>query len=751
MPGWAGTSAGVGDLVQARRNAWHLHGWEGNTAAPVNRTTYRVTGVRADGGLTVAPVTGRDPAVEDGPDTEQVGEPLQLPPAYVRAHVTLAYASTVHAAHGRTVDTGHAVIGAGVDAAAAYVQLTRGREGNTAFVITRNTSGDAATGETHTVAERDAAAVLADAIRPPETDPNRTALTEAEHAADRARSTMTQVDPMLAVIAEDLTGRTAMLLDRLAADGTLPEHHRVALAADEARGTLDQLVRTAELAGHDPAQVLRDAVTATPLDGAASVAQVLHFRIRTALEGKLDPHVGSYTDLIPRSVREDPDAVNRGGLHALAEAADLRRADLGAQLAADPPQWAREALGPVPDTAADPAGRAVWEQRAGWAGSYRELVDHDDVADPLGAAPPAGLVEKHAVFRAAHHALDLPAAGADEEQMSEGQLRARVVAAHREEVWAPRYVADELDATHEALRTARTDATVWAARAAAEPDTHAAEQLRAAAQTAHDQAVQLAEQVDALTAADDARSLWLIETAVTRDRGERARQALGLRGIDVDHPDDRVTAQEWLDTDTSAKLAADPERPITEHDLAPAEHTDAEHTDAEHTDDGHTEDDRTEDGGRPADRSDDTDAPSAELPEVDTPQADPPQGDLPAPAEVELPELRVPDIRDVAAPDAGERADPQQRRRVPLPDETTTTVDRALLAVAEVEARRTAEAAALDEPSAPTFPVDGAPDRNGDRDDERREQLIRWADHNVGADPTTDMDDSTDDTDELAR
>jgi len=58
--GMQGTVAGVGDLVQARRNGWDLIGWEGNTRAPINRETYRVTGVRGDGGLTVAAVHGRD-------------------------------------------------------------------------------------------------------------------------------------------------------------------------------------------------------------------------------------------------------------------------------------------------------------------------------------------------------------------------------------------------------------------------------------------------------------------------------------------------------------------------------------------------------------------------------------------------------------------------------------------------------------------------------------------------------------------
>jgi hypothetical protein len=115
-----GTVAGVGDLVQARRNAWHLEGWNGNPTAPINRTTYRVLATHAGGGLTVARLTGRD---EHG--AEQLDEPIRLPAAYVNQHVTLAYASTVHAAHGRTVDTAYPVLGPGTDAASAYVQLTR--------------------------------------------------------------------------------------------------------------------------------------------------------------------------------------------------------------------------------------------------------------------------------------------------------------------------------------------------------------------------------------------------------------------------------------------------------------------------------------------------------------------------------------------------------------------------------------------------------------------------------------------------
>ncbi|MBA2696682.1 MAG: hypothetical protein H0U62_12780, partial [Actinobacteria bacterium] len=69
----------------------------------------------------------------------------------------------------------------------------------------------------------------------------------------------------------------------------------------------------------------------------------------------------------------------------------------------------------------------------------------------------------------------------------------------------------------------------------------------------------------ALETADEARALWWAETAVARDNAERARVVLGLRGIDIDNPADRVTAQEWLDADQAEKLAADSHRAITEH------------------------------------------------------------------------------------------------------------------------------------------------------------------------------------------
>ena len=58
-----------------------------------------------------------------------------LPADYVREHVELAYATTVHGAQGETVDQAHLLIGEATGAAAAYVGMTRGRHHNTAHLV----------------------------------------------------------------------------------------------------------------------------------------------------------------------------------------------------------------------------------------------------------------------------------------------------------------------------------------------------------------------------------------------------------------------------------------------------------------------------------------------------------------------------------------------------------------------------------------------------------------------------------------
>jgi hypothetical protein len=94
-----------------------------------NGNRWRVTGVDAERGRI---------AVERLTDDAQVvfeGE-------YLREHVGLGYAATVHSHQGVTADTCHAILSESATRAVAYVAMTRGREHNHAYIYTRE-PGDA--------------------------------------------------------------------------------------------------------------------------------------------------------------------------------------------------------------------------------------------------------------------------------------------------------------------------------------------------------------------------------------------------------------------------------------------------------------------------------------------------------------------------------------------------------------------------------------------------------------------------------
>jgi len=123
------------------------------------------------------------------------------------------------------------------------------------------------------VTPRTAHVVLSDVIAQ---DPDRLAhhdrssLATAEVAADTAQSIQQPLDQLTAEVTELTAGRTGVLLDRLAAQGAITDGQREALAADAAYGSLEQVLRTAEVAGHDPCHVLAGAVAAQPLDTAVT-------------------------------------------------------------------------------------------------------------------------------------------------------------------------------------------------------------------------------------------------------------------------------------------------------------------------------------------------------------------------------------------------------------------------------------------------------------------------------------------------
>jgi hypothetical protein len=615
-----GTTAGVGDRVQARRNGWDLLGHEGNARAPINRETYRVTETHPDGSMTVQ---------------DSSGVPIRLSADYVAADVSLAYASTVHAAQGRTVDTCHTVVGGGSDAAAVYVGLTRGRDANTAWLVTRATASDAPVGSAQDVKERPARAVLAEVLERAELD--RGAVAEQHHHRERDASTLTNVDRLADGIAAANAGRTSGLLDRLVIDGVLSPQDRAGLASDRAMGAVERLLRSAEVAGRDPQQVLRDALDGSPLDGARAPAQVLHARIRDSLDAPTGGTIDTYRDLIPAGVSGDM----RTQLERFADAADTRRHELGARTAENPPRWALDTLGPVP---ADPLERIDWERRAGWGAAYRENAGVDDDERPLGPAPAPGLSEKRAVWWTAHERLGLPDIAPAEDAMTDGQLRTRVAAYEREEAWAPRWVADELAATAQEAAAEKVNADLWAARAQAAAD----EELADEANQARDRAAELEQRQQQLEEIDRARGRWYEHTAETRNVADRAKAALEARGVDVEDPGGKVTADEWLDAHQAEQVEAEKTLEVTAGDVDEVAETRDE----------------------------------VEF-DVDEAQA----------------ETQVPDIRDTAERDPSQDIDPA--REVPDEDSTAAAVARAREAIREMQARDEDDAARADEQPPP--------------------------------------------------
>ncbi|MCO7192558.1 ATP-dependent RecD-like DNA helicase [Pseudonocardia sp. McavD-2-B] len=547
--GMQGTFAGVGDLVQARRNGWNLTGVEGNRRGPINRETYRVTAVRDDGALEVTTDTGPD---------DEAGERLVLSADYVAEHLSLGYASTVHAAQGATVDTTHTVATPNTTAAALYVGMSRGRGANTAHVTTRTGPQDPADGTTHEHGvHRDPVATLAGILDASEQAVERSSLTFAADSVAEALSTRTAADLLAEGAHLAATERTNAALDRLVDTGALTVEQRTRIAAEDGTGALTRILRRAELAGHDPDTVLSDAVERGPLTGARTVSNVLYSRIRDS--HRFDPVGQNWTDWTPRVTDKEWGAY----LSALAVAADDRAHTLGAELADAPQPWALAAFGGVPD---DGPARAAWADTVGRVAAYREARGHDDLDDALGPAPQPGQVEQFAAYRAAWRDLGRPEIDREHLELSNGQLRMRVRAYERELAAAPRYVANELAATHEAATRHHQDAALRRAEAAAATDPAEQQRLTDEAAQAAALAAVLEQRAAELAEVDDARSRWLAHTAETRAKAELSKAELSARDAD-DDPDDRVTAAEWKTAHEIAVAEDDRHREITENDL----------------------------------------------------------------------------------------------------------------------------------------------------------------------------------------
>ncbi|HLH58842.1 MAG TPA: MobF family relaxase, partial [Streptosporangiaceae bacterium] len=120
-----GNQAHPGDLIRARLNTQIDAGGRNLT----NRDTLKITAIRGGG----AEVRRRQAG---GTWTA----PFWIPRAYLQSSAELGYAGNVHVAQGRTVDTAHLLVTETLSRQSLYVGMSRGREANTAHVVTGNTA-----------------------------------------------------------------------------------------------------------------------------------------------------------------------------------------------------------------------------------------------------------------------------------------------------------------------------------------------------------------------------------------------------------------------------------------------------------------------------------------------------------------------------------------------------------------------------------------------------------------------------------
>jgi conjugative relaxase-like TrwC/TraI family protein len=290
-----GNPAGEGDLVRARLNTKIDAGGRRLT----NRDTLRLVRFLGTGASRIAMAVR-----QTGPG--QWSGTFDVPVSYLEEHAELAYAGNVYTSQGMTVDTARLVVSESLNREMLYVGMTRGREENTAHVVTgpadpagmTRTEREAYAGEAirqagELLRQGDKTAAMAVPRIPADPDGMRDrAPWEAVLAAVMARD-----DPELTALehikaAQDFAGNTGHLLTLAEAfwwKDTVPqidqavrdrigEREFTRYLADPERPALLQALREHEIGGRRIGDSL-DAITGRTFEGARSIAAVLHGRL----------------------------------------------------------------------------------------------------------------------------------------------------------------------------------------------------------------------------------------------------------------------------------------------------------------------------------------------------------------------------------------------------------------------------------------------------------------------------------------
>ncbi len=477
-----GNQAGVGDLVRARLNTEIDAGGRRLT----NRDTLKVTALRGPNAE-----VRRQRA--DGTWTE----PFRVPRSYLADNAELGYGGNVHVAQGRTVDTAHLLVTDSLSRQALYVGMTRGREANTAHVVTGRTA-------------------------PPRKKPYQQAAPESVLASVMQRDAGDLSATGQIRQAQEWAGGTGHLLHlwspatRQALYPGIDERIKARLTETEgwryerehSRQVLQHTLREAQLAGHDVGGII-ERITAAPMDGARSISSVLHDRLeRLKLPGQ-----GHGVTWAQRTPQNAPAMA-----HELAAGLDDRRRELGEQALQNPEPWLTRHLGAPPGPDASPVLREDYAWRAGTAAAYREARGITDPEQAVSLDPHPD-PELEAMRRDTVRALEIADEQAELRAMSWGELEGQVLDGERAQATAPRDVSSQLRLTWQA------DADAWKQAADAE-----AQHDQVRADNARSLATALATQTSRLEAANAWYEEWSARTACTREMAGKAKAELQRRG-----------------------------------------------------------------------------------------------------------------------------------------------------------------------------------------------------------------------------
>jgi hypothetical protein len=455
-----GTRAGPGDLIICTRNDHTTEAGEpGRMLA--NGDLLRIEAITPDG-LLVRRALDPDPATGQRRWTDRHFVFKTCKDA------ELGYAVTDHAAQGRTVTFGLAVITGTEDR--QHVALTRGTDVNTAYVFTTSPKrADPVPGPRPApeLARYDRRATRSGSTAAPAaTTPPGQALAVLAGVLDRdgqqRSATQTRSQALagadhLAILHAIWTAETTPARDQHYRDllmGALPLGYR--REPGHQAKLLWRTLRAAELAGLDPASVLADAIAERDLAGSCDIAAVIDARLRHRLGAVVPLPPGPWSARVPAIA--DPE--RQAYVAEIAALMDARTHRIGEHAASHPPSWATGALGEVPE---HPADRLAWQKRAAAIGAWRELSGYDHPADPIGPEPAAAAPDVRAIWHQALAALG-PAGGPDVRRMPDGTLLHLRDTYPIEAAWAPQYAGDEL----RQVRAAAWDARLAGLRATAE-------------------------------------------------------------------------------------------------------------------------------------------------------------------------------------------------------------------------------------------------------------------------------------------